>query len=311
MKPQDSKSNTQSLSPTQEGARASSSLENLSPDLEKSSLKTEKEIFFSQQQLQDIITELERDIANGSAIKGNYHYANTDFRLLPALIEQANRKHEGLNLKLITTSQELISSIKEARDNGVLSARYIVNMTDRGIHSVLLDQRTIADKTSLIMLEPATLDSESAFLLSIRLHIIIQRELPECHFSKCVMDIQRSSSECGIFCLALAKKLHTNADKLTRMHQDNINGVLCEPNTTLPPEKSDQYLPAGFYKHTQGTRRLREYIRSNPETENEKVNKKGETLRERFDKNLVTTEEKTVSVSIQRKRVSEYKSLML
>ncbi|UTO28192.1 YopJ/AvrA family T3SS effector serine/threonine acetyltransferase [Bartonella harrusi] len=311
MKPQDSKSHAQGASQTQEGARASGSLESLSTDLEKSSLKTEKETSFGQEQLKDIIAELERDIADGSAIKGNYYYATTDLKLMPALIEQANRKHEGLNLKLVTTSQELVSSIKEARDNGVLSSRYIVNMTDRGIHSLVLDQRTIAGKTSLITFEPTTLDSELALLLAVRLHLIIQHKLPECHFSKGVMDIQRSNSECGIFCLALAKKLHTNADKLTRMHQDNINGVLCEPNTTLPSEKVDQYLPSRFYKHTQGGRRLEQYMKANPGAESEKVNKKDETLRERFDKNAVTTEGKAVSVSIQRKRVSEYKSLML
>ncbi|MGF7157265.1 YopJ/AvrA family T3SS effector serine/threonine acetyltransferase [Bartonella heixiaziensis] len=311
MKPQDSKSIARGSSQTQESKNENESLENLSADLEQLNIEKEQKIPFSREELKDIIAELERDIADGSGIRGNYHYANTDLKLIPALVEQANRKYQGLNLKFVTTSQDLCGSIKEAIDKGIPSSKYIVNTTDRGIHSVVLDHRTIDGKTSLIAFEPATLESEAALLLAVRLQLIIQRELPECHFSKVEMDIQRSSSECSIISLALAKKLHTEADKLTRMHKDNISGILCEPNTTLPHNKLDPYLPPSFYKHTQGTRRLKEYSEANPAAEHEKVNKKGETLHERFEKNLVESEGKAVSVSLHKKRVSEYKSLMM
>nr|WP_244427526.1 YopJ family acetyltransferase [Bartonella vinsonii] len=137
-------------------------------------------------------------------------------------------------------------------------------------------------------------------------------QLPDCHFATVEMDIQRSSSECGIFSLALAKKLHTESGKITRVHEDNVKGILCEPNTPLPSHKLDAYLTASFYKHTQGSRRLEEYVKANPGAEQEKVNKKGETLGERFKKSLVTTEKgKNVSVSPHRKRVTEYKSLTM
>ncbi len=125
------------------------------------------------------------------------------------------------------------------------------------------------------------------------------------------MDIQRSSSECGMFSLSLAKKLYSEAQKLERLHKDNIKGVLCEPDTPLSAEKLDTYLPTTFYKHVQGRRRLGEYLKANPDAEHETVNKKGETLRERFERSLSSAEGKTVSVSQHRKRATEYKSLMM
>ncbi|WP_156851439.1 YopJ/AvrA family T3SS effector serine/threonine acetyltransferase [Bartonella refiksaydamii] len=311
MKPQDSKNTAHNSSQTQESESANETLENLPSNLEQLNLEKEKKIPFSHEELQDIIAGLERDIADGNWLRNSYYYASTDLKMMPALIDQANRKYQGLNLKLITTSEDLVFSIKEAMHNGVQSSRYIVNTTDRGIHFAVLDQRTIDEKTSLIFFEPATINNEIPLLLAVRMQVIIQDKLPECYLSKGEMDIQRSSSECGIISLALAKKLHIESEKLTRMHKDNIDGVLNKTNLTLPSNKLDPYLPATFYKHTQGRRRLKEYGESNPEAENAKVNKKGETLRERFDKNLVTTEEKTLSVSLHRKRITEYKSLMM
>ncbi|GAA4664740.1 YopJ/AvrA family T3SS effector serine/threonine acetyltransferase [Bartonella pachyuromydis] len=310
MKPQNSKNTAHSSSATPESESANASLTSPLENLEQLNVEKEPKIPFSREELKDIIVGLERDIANGKWLKGNYHYANTDLKMMPALIENANRKYQGLNLKLITTSEGLVFSIKEAIAHGVQSSRYIVNTSDKGIHFLVLDQRTIDNKTSLIAFESATLKNEIPLLLAIRIQFIIQEQLPECYLSKMEMDIQRSSSECGIMSLALAKKLHTESEKLTRMHKDNINGVLNKTHLTLPPEKVDPYLPASFYKHTQGRRRLGEYIKSNPEAEHEKVNKKNETLSERFHKNLVETEGKTVSVSLHRKRVSEYKSTL-
>ncbi|UNE55588.1 YopJ/AvrA family T3SS effector serine/threonine acetyltransferase [Bartonella machadoae] len=310
MKPQDSKSSAQSLSQTQEDDITQESLESLLARLAMTESPTE-EPKITNEKLKEIIKDLEKDLTDGSWL--NKYCADIDLKLMPDLVAQANRKHEGLNLKLAMSPEEFASSIKDAIDKGIQSSRYLVNTGMSRIHFATIDHKTIDNKTSLILLEPTTCENIKAARLVLRTQTAVNdAHLPNCYFSVTEMDIQRSSSECGIFCLALAKKLHTNADKLIRMHQDNVNGVLCEPNTPLPSEKLDQYLPAGFYKHTQGTRRLREYIKSNPETENEKVNKKGETLRERFDKNLVTTEDdKMVSVSPHRKRISEYKSLMM
>ncbi|WP_208437268.1 YopJ/AvrA family T3SS effector serine/threonine acetyltransferase [Bartonella taylorii] len=312
MKPQGSKDTAHSSSQTPEGACAKESLENLSANLEKFSLEKEKNIPFSHEELENIIADLERDLADGSWVRDNPHYVKSDLKMMPALVNKANHKHPGMNLKLAMTPEELSLSIKEAIDAGIQSSRYIVGIKDGGLHFAVLDHRTIGNQTSLILFEPANIDAVMSSLLAIRTQIAIQKQqLPHCHSSTVEMNIQESHTECGIFSLALAKKLHTESDKLTRMHQDNISGVLCTPDTPLPSDKVDPYLPPKFYKHTQGTRRLREYVRSNPEAEHKKVNKKDETLLERFERNLVETEGKAVSVSLHRKRVSEYKSLTM
>ncbi|WP_345097182.1 YopJ family acetyltransferase, partial [Bartonella acomydis] len=218
MKPQDAKNTNPRPSTTQEGARAS--LESPSATMEQLRSATEKTLPFSHEELQDIIAGLERDIADSSWLKGNYHYADMDLRMMPILLERANNKYQGLNLKLVTTSEDLCHSIKEAMDNGIYASRYIVTTTDRGIHTIVLDQRTIDGKTSLIAFEPATLRDEIPLLLAVRLQLTLQRHLSDCHFSMVEMDIQRSSSECAIFSLGLAKKLHREADQLTKMHED-------------------------------------------------------------------------------------------
>ncbi|EJF97810.1 YopJ family type III secretion system effector serine/threonine acetyltransferase [Bartonella taylorii] len=309
MKPQDSKNPTHSSSQRQERESADESLESSFARLETSATQ-EEDTAFNHEQLKGIIAKLEQDIADGSWIKADY--AKTDLKMMPALVEQANRKYPEMKLKFATTPHDFALSMKEAVESGVEASRYIVNIKERGIHFAVIDQRTIDDKTSLVFFEPTTFNNMNPAMLALRTQMAIgSYQLPECHFSMVEMDIQRSSSECGMFSLALAKKLHIESEKLTKMHKDNIDGVLCKKDTALSSDKLDLYLPPSFYKHTQGRKRLKEYVESNPEAENAKVNKKGETLRERFDKNLVTTEEKTVSVSSHRKRVTEYKSLMI
>ncbi len=232
--------------------------------------------------------------------------------MMPALVDQANRKYPEMNLKLAMTPDDFALALKETLENGIKSSRLIVNAKDRGIHFAVVDHQTIEDKTSLIFLEPTSLRDTLPALLALRTRQSIEdHQLPNIHFAMAEMDIQRSSSECGMFSLGLAKKLYLEADKLKRLHKDNIKGMLCEPDTPLPAEKLDPYLPARLYKHVQGRRRLREYLKANPEAEHEKVNKKQETLRERFERSLSATETKTVSVSQHRKRISEYKSLMM
>ncbi|MCZ2158727.1 YopJ/AvrA family T3SS effector serine/threonine acetyltransferase [Bartonella sp. 220] len=269
------------------------------------------DVVFSHEELQNIITRLESDIISGYWMKA--YYADTDLRLMPALVEQANKKYPEMNLQLAMTPESLTTLIKQTIDKGNQSSRFITNTGGSKIHFTVIDHHTIDGKTSLILFEPTTCEKMPAARLTLRIQTAVSdAQLPDCHFSIVEMDIQRSSSECGIFSLALAKKLHIESAKLARMHKDNISGVLCESNTPLPSQKLDTYLPANFYKHTQGRRRLREYIKSNPEAENEKVNKKGETLTKRFERNLMTTEKgKKVSVSPHIKRVTEYKSLMI
>ncbi|WP_330168156.1 YopJ/AvrA family T3SS effector serine/threonine acetyltransferase [Bartonella grahamii] len=300
----------QKATKTPEGAHADASLVNLTAHLERLNIEKIKNTPFNRAELKDIIAGLEQHNADGSWSK-NY-YDILDLYMMPALVDQANRKYSEMNLKLATPPDGFALALKETLANGIKSSRLIVNAHDRGIHFAVVDHQTVDGKTSLIFLEPTSLRDTLPALLALRTRQSIEdHQLPNIHFAMAEMDIQRSSSECGMFSLSLAKKLYLEADKLERLHRDNIKDMLCEPDTPLPPEKLDPYLPARLYKHVQGRRRLEQYLKANPQAAHEKVNKKQETLTERFEKNLSSTETKTVSVSQHRKRATEYKSLMM
>ncbi|WP_019224005.1 YopJ/AvrA family T3SS effector serine/threonine acetyltransferase [Bartonella rattaustraliani] len=307
MKPQDSKKIPSRSSATQEEASADESLEDLIARLTQSSLPTEEEhVAPSPDELKDIIANLESDLVTGRWL--NTYYENTDIRLMPSLVDKANSKYPEMNLKLALTAEEFSYALKEVVESDAKSARFIVNSGSK-IHFAVLDYQKVDDKISLIMLEPTTFQNIAVCKLGIKINQTLQ--LPPYSFTTAEMNIQRSSSECGMFSLSLAKKLHLESDKLARLHKDNVKGVLCEPDTPLYAGKLDTYLPSTFYKHVQGRRRLGEYLKSNPNAEHEKVNKKGETLTERFEKNLREEEGKTVSVSQHKKRITEYKSLTM
>ncbi|WP_396584023.1 YopJ/AvrA family T3SS effector serine/threonine acetyltransferase [Bartonella grahamii] len=314
MKPQDSplphSSQTQEGASVPKGVRANTSLDNLATHLEHPSSEKGRNIPFDREELKNIIARLEDDISTGRWFSADY--ASIDLKLMPALVEQANRKYPEMRLQLVASSHDFALKLKEAIENGVQSSRFIIHTKDGGIHFALIDHQTVDDKMSVIFFEPTTFNNMKPAVLALRTQLAIKaHELSNCSFAMAEMDIQRSSSECGMFCLALAKKLYAESDKLARLHKDNVKGVLCKPDTPLPAEKLDTYLPTTFYKHAQGRKRLAEYLKANPDAEHETVNKKGETLTERFEKNLVTAEGKTVSVSQHRKRTTEYKSLIM
>ncbi|EJF93809.1 hypothetical protein MEE_01450 [Bartonella elizabethae F9251 = ATCC 49927] len=316
MKPQASQEGSPRSSPTpegasaQEGASADASLENLATHLEQLEIAKIHNTPFNRAELKDIITGLEKHNADGSWMK-NY-YDILDLYMMPALVDQANRKYPEMNLKLTTPPDGFALALKDTLESGIKSSRFIVNAHDQGIHFAVVDHQTINGQISLIFLEPTSLrDTLPALLASRTRQPLEYPQFPPLHFATAEMDIQRSSSECGMFSLSLAKKLYLESQKLERLHKDNVKGVLCEPDTPLSPEKLDSYLPVSLYKHAQGRRRLEHYLKANPEAAHEKVNKKGETLTERFEKNLKEREGKTVSVSQHRKRATEYKALTM
>ncbi|EJF82104.1 hypothetical protein MCU_01614, partial [Bartonella elizabethae Re6043vi] len=257
MKPQDS--SPPRSSPTPEGAsaqeetNANESLASLIARLQKNALEEENTLPRSEE-LKTIIADLEDDLITGHWIFADYE--ETDIRLMPALVEQANRKYPDMNLKLALTAEKLTHALKETIESGARSCQFIVNMGSR-IHFAAMDYKIIDDKISLIMFEPTTFNNIAAGRLGIKINqTLASFPMPPYSFAMAEMDIQRSAAECGIFSLSLAKKLHLESDKLTRMHQDNVQGVLCEPSTPLPAEKLDSYLPVSLYKHAQGRRRL-------------------------------------------------------
>ncbi|WP_432783097.1 YopJ/AvrA family T3SS effector serine/threonine acetyltransferase [Bartonella sp. C271] len=201
---------------------------------------------------------------------------------------------------------------KKKIKSGIKSSRYIVNIggDDNAVHFGVVDHQTIDNKISLILFEPARFCFPTAAILGAKMQTIIETRLSHCYFSMAEMDIQRSISECGIFSLFLAKKLYRQSDKLEKLHRDNIKGNRWDRETHLSHDLLDTYLPIDFYKHAQGLRRLQEYVKKKPEAKNEIINKKNETIFERFEKNSVVLRGRCISVSAHRKRITEYKSLM-
>ncbi|PIT70448.1 YopJ/AvrA family T3SS effector serine/threonine acetyltransferase [Bartonella tribocorum] len=267
-------------------------------------------IFRDDETLENIIAHLENDITNGDWT--NTLYGKVDLKMMPALVEQANRKYPQMKLEFSKTPEKIPTLIKNTIDEGIKSSRIIINLGNDNIHFAVVDHKTINHQTSLILFEPVAFKHMPPAVLAMRAKIALEEsQLPNYHFSMVEMDIQRSASECGIFSLALAKKLYCESNKLNKLHKANIDGALCKSDDLfLSPDQLDNYLPVTFYKHVQSINRLNKYIESNPRAKKEIINKKNENIYERFDKNSFLIDNKNMSVSSHKKRIREYQSLI-
>ncbi|WP_080432527.1 YopJ family acetyltransferase [Burkholderia ubonensis] len=267
------------------------------------------------------ISEVEKDLNSG--LWPNVSYARIDKSFMPGLVESANQSKPGLNLIYAEDPGVMLDKLREAINNGTESERYIANLGDDGVHFAAFDYRLIDGTSSLLMFEPVNFNAMGALMLSWR----VQRALEgggygrDVKFYAIAMDIQRSCSECGIFSLALAKKLHKESDPITELHRMNSVGSISFIND--PPSSPidfDKLVPPSLYKHTQSRGRLTKYIESNPGSDAIQVNKKGDTLLDRQMQHMQTIVEKdplfnteqTMRLvnSIHQKRLVELKQLM-
>lgn len=272
-------------------------------------LKKQPHSLISNEELTNIITQLEVDVADKTCF--NKDYSSTDIKIMPALVIQANNKYPEMNLNFSASPQDFAAEIKTTIEQGVKSSRFIVNIGGGGIHFSVVDYKYINGKASLILFEPANFKSMGPVMLAYNAKMAIERyQLSDCHFSVVEMDIQRSKYECGIFSLALAKKIYTERESLLKIHEDNIKGTLWDSQKPLLHDKLDPYLPVKFYKHTQGKRRLNEYLNTNPQGVGTVINKKNETILSRFENNQSLIDGKELSVSAHKKRITEYKKLL-
>ncbi|WP_317993612.1 YopJ/AvrA family T3SS effector serine/threonine acetyltransferase [Bartonella gliris] len=299
----------QASGPLKEDDIANEPLESLLARLEAITPEKKTSLMFSNQSLKSIIADLEQDIANGSFTNKNYVY--TDLTMMSALVEKANDRHVAMNIQLAMPPQSLVETIKKTVDSGAESARFLISAEGEGAHFSVIDYRDFSSRKSLILFETTNFRNPAAQMLAVMSKSAIEdSQLPSCYFSMAEMNIQKHSSGSGIVSLALAKKLYLEYPKLLRMHIDNINGDLCKEGVPLSSDKVDRYLPTSFYKHAYRERRIRQYVKENPEALHEIVNKKGENLLERARKNLTLVVGEHFSVSTHKKRIQEYKSLM-
>lgn len=262
--------------------------------------------------LMQIISSLEKDIAAGSCFDASY--ARVDLNMMPTLVEQANYENPGLNLKFGRRPFDLTKLIRDDVDNRNYNSRFIINRGMDGIHLAVIDFRVIDNKKSILLFEPAIFLKDGPYFLRERAKRAIEAtHIPDCFVSAVEMGIQNSSDECGIFSLALAIKLHRASDNLEKMHTDNIKGALQldEYKDYVPSAEADKYLPVAFYKHTQSSTRINKYLEINPTAKNEFVNKKNQTITDRFNNVTIAVNGKNRSISAHNKRIALYKNIIV
>lgn len=259
--------------------------------------------------LKDVIKRLENDITDGSWSKKTY--AEMDITMMPLMVERANKKYPNMNLYFLNDSSNIVDLIERNISQGKCFFRCVTNMGEDGIHCALIDCKIINNEISMILFDSSSKICSGANLLGIRLMLALERHLKHKYFFVMFeMDIQRSISECGIFSLALAKKVHCESDNIRKIHQDNYAGKFSDALGFINYNEVDKYLPPSLLKHVQSITRLNKYMDIHPEYKIDAVNKKGENVIERFFKNLVSVNNKQMSISLHKKRISEYGALL-
>lgn len=247
-------------------------------------------------------------------------FVGFDWLVMPDLVSMANTKKPGLNLAYLehpsrTSVLKFPANVSEAIKKALGtsdSARFIV---DLGPHFAAMDCQVVEGRISVILFESSQFCRWWASSpVNLFYRYIEEDKETDFIFSVVEMDIQRSGSECGIFSLALGKKIHKERETLLSLHALNVKGEL--PVETymgvpyVPSRDADRYLTPNFYKHTQGRARIRNYLESKPEAEHAKINKRQQTLPERSNESIKAVGNAMISQSIHTKRLYEYESLM-
>ena len=256
------------------------------------------------------IEKIEQSIDQKSFYKENF--SQLDERIMPFLVNMANRKKEGLKLSYKNTPEDFLEKVKNKENQ---NNTYIVRIGDNAAHCAVIDVKTINGKPSILLFEPANIDSDSSGLLAFR----IKFELASINISNqfCVieLDIQKSHYDCAIFNLAIAKKIHKHEDAIRSLHKFIVDNEISNPQFEgcIKKNITDKFLPADFYKHTQGKNRIQEYLTTNPENTNHILNKKNENIIDIMNSRFIEVNEdgntKSISKSIHVKRLTELKNL--
>lgn len=262
---------------------------------------------FTATDLQHYLSAIDEHLIRQEQLPG--HLMN-DKAFLPALVDLANDKHPGLNLHFEGNAVLFGDRVKTLTREPGSSARLIVNMGEGGIHFAAFDVAKIDEKISVIGVEPATLNAMGPALLALRSQSSLGRALPQAAFVMIESDLQRSSAECGIFSLALAKKMLQEKPAFAALHKENISGEI----RSLDQVATRNLLPPLLMKHAQSERRLGQYLASQPNAARQTVNKRGETLEGRQARHVVdsVTDDRTIrySASIEVKRRKEISDLL-
>ncbi|EDI0785121.1 YopJ family acetyltransferase [Salmonella enterica] len=236
-----------------------------------------------------------------------------DKELMKSLVSLANDEKCGLNAYYCDSPLEMMNKIKMMGENECL-AHFVVNMGEGGTHYSAFEFLKKDEKLSIIGIEPSTTRSLGASLLAIRTSQAVKSVLPDASFIFIETDLQRSNGGCGIFSLFLVKKMFKERTAMLELHEKNISGAFESYNGVINQNISDTLIPPSFMKHAQSPKRLNYYLDKNPLATKLVINNKGETLKERQNRLIVTIENKgkqiTYSNSIEVKRKIEIEKLL-
>lgn len=283
--------------------------------------------------------------------------AERDFKLMPAFIARANEKDKNLNAYFVRNGiNELTDTLAHLTSKRVRSARFVVNLKDQDehvqYHFAAFDYRaTRGGKASLIGVDsaigvgpditmPSLRANYGATIMLDQLATTLRTRFPETAVIFMETNIQKSTTDCGMFSLAFVKKMSQEKSAFDKLHQKNIAGQLGE-DIRMDPDAAYKLLPPSFLKHAHARSTLasfrarqREALDESSRTSWSKifsplhkdpmkqtVSKKRDasgkkyTLESWAEGRLVTREvnyeEKTFSRSIELKRQNEINKLLL
>lgn len=232
-----------------------------------------------------------------------------DKHFMPDLIALANKRKPGLNLMYVSSPHDLSDLLKNRLMNDYSSHKYMISTGDDKVHFALLETRYINDTLSMILFEPTSLNHLAPGMLLLRIMGELERHgIHNKNLFTLQMDVQRSDYECGIFCLAFAKKMHKTESDILLLHEKVLKDSLKGTNFEESKKIADEFLPLYFYKHTQGLGRLGEYLDTNSEPLHKNISKK-DYYENLIKKKYVEVNNKLMSKSIYVKRLDEYKAL--
>lgn len=263
----------------------------------------------SKQALRDIQKRVKNYIDND--IPPDSTLGRLDFEAMPELVSWANKNYPGLSLRHAATPYDLAEKLKELSQRGENSARFVGNFEAGRMHYCAFDYKFIDGKHSLIGLEPGNSNNMGPALMALRMDLALQEHLPDAKLAILEVNQQSSAFDCGMFSLDYAVKMHKSSIAFEKLHLQNASDTLSGKNDSkvVPHSEVDKVLPPTFMKHMQSSKRLAEIVEVRPELKTEAVNKRGDTLEQRTQRNTRTAS--TTSTHARNESISHQRSKYL
>ncbi|WP_340607755.1 YopJ family acetyltransferase [Xenorhabdus bharatensis] len=217
----------------------------------------------------DYLNEIDKYLAENRQINHSSASHQDKIYLNKHWVINANIENPGLNLSVVNNINELPIHIEKFVNNAQTQARFIAFFSEEKYHAIAFDCCHIPNEgVSIIGIEPAnslqpgpckeiaTACQKLDFSLintPVSLRILSSNQ-------------QNSTGECIIYSLSLAKKMHKESNKLSLLHQKNLNNELNithkSNNVVIYPPEADKYLLPLFMKHCQSEKRMNNYLSS-------------------------------------------------